>query len=117
MRKIFITESQMRNLVNEVKGDNLHQFVDYITKFGQNGTLSSNENVDSQYIKSQVKYIGNDIFNSQDYEDFLNDNEYDYFDDSHQEEYEEIVLERTVAEILKYLNINERGLIYVERNI
>ena len=124
----------------EAKGDNLHQFVQYMKEHGREGELRTNVRDVEDYMLETNEYTVDTIDVLQDYDtyqlavlvcDYLYDagdevrdfSELENCDDlmgeyiSDKDDFQEWLIERACGQIFEYLETNPRGLIYIEREI
>lgn len=109
----------VKTILNETINDNLHQFIKYIESSGTYGTLKSKWNniydvigdVELSYAVESCLYDEFDEYCN------INDIEYDEDNDSIKNKYINKRLKETIDFILNNVDINNNGLIYIERNI
>lgn len=121
----------IKSVLNEMKGDNLHQFIEYILHYGKEGNLISN------LTKNEVWNMlckGAEQFNSYsqhdldedfsywlhyNYDMYLHDIEADYdnLQEQYWDEFIDGIEEDLCNDIFPNLQFNKNNLIYIERNI
>ena len=121
----------IKSVLNEMKGDNLHQFIEYILHYGKEGNLISNMTKDDVWNKL---YAGADDLTNTTYKDLDEDFSYwlhynydmdldnieaDYNNLHYQywDEFTDGIEEDLCNDIFPNLQFNKNNLIYIERNI
>ena len=121
----------IKSVLNEMKGDNLHQFIEYILHYGKEGNLISNLTKDevwnmlcegAEQFNSYLQHDLDEDFSywlHYNYDMDLDDIEanFDYLREQYWDKFINGIEEDLCNDIYPNLQFNENNLIYIERNI
>lgn len=126
-----LVDRLVNNVLNEMKGDNLHQFIEYILHYGKEGNLISNLTKDevcnmlckgAEQFNSYSQHDLNEDFSywlhynyDMDLDDITAD--YDNLQEQYWDEFIDGIEEDLCNDIFPNLQFNKNNLIYIERNI